>query len=131
MVFRVRRQHSELVSIPAVGRVASPLRSTLLIPLLAIRLVIRTEKQRIGRYVYLMDMTAENIFKFLRKLSNGYNSSSDNTNLVSRLIVHCCKHVPCIISFNSANFLEDIIFISPFFLKLKLRSEITRWSASQ
>ena len=51
MVFRVRRQHSELVStdvvIPAVGRVASPLRSTLLILLLAIRLVIRTEKQRI------------------------------------------------------------------------------------
>lgn len=68
-----------------------------------------------------MDMTAESIFTFLRKQSNSNKSSSDNTNLLSCLVVYCCKRVPRVISFHSPSPPEDIVFTSAFFLKVKLR----------
>lgn len=68
-----------------------------------------------------MDMTTESIFTFLRKQSDSNNSSSDNSHLVSRLIVRCCKRVPRVISFHSPSPPEDIVFTSPFFLKVELR----------
>lgn len=104
--------------IPTVGWMASPLSITLLILLcnqLGIRTVGRRESKAKSRYIYLMGMTADSIFKFLRKQSHSNNSSSDNTNWEPALIAQCCKRVPCIIS-SFSNSPEDILsFTSPFF----------------